>query len=137
MTTALPETAIWLALKMRIKTLSLNYAVAWPGMTYKPGSTPFIRVAQVRASPVRQSIENGQPHARTGILVLSVVYPLGQDTSVYTQLAATIAEHFRDGTQMRYNNVCVTITKYPHVQDSYLDNGFLVTPVAVPWRCSV
>ena len=34
--------------------------------------------------------------------MVTLVHPLGQDVAVYDQIAASIAEHFRDGTQARY-----------------------------------
>lgn len=134
------ETSIWLALKGRIETLLPSYAKAWPGQTFQipmVGGTPqpFLRVGRVSAAPLRQLIAHGQPHERTGILMVTLVHPLGQDVAVYDQIAAGIAEHFRDGTAMRYGNVCVTVSAYPHVMDGYEDNGYWTVPVRVPWRC--
>lgn len=137
------EVAIWLALKARIESRPDPLSaidVAWPAEAYTPkysGSQilPFIRVGRVSADPVRRQIAPGKPHERTGILVITLVYPLGQDISVYDQLAAQIAEHFADGTQMVSNGVCVSVTSYPSVMDGFEDNGYWQTPVRIPWRC--
>lgn len=134
------ETAIWLALKSRIETLGLTYAVAWPGETFEmPYSgdklLPYLRVGRVSVAPVRQLIAPGKPHQRTGSLIVTLVAPLGEDISFYDQIAAGIAEHFIDGTQVRFGNVCVEVTDYPHVQEGYEDVGYWTVPVTIPWRC--
>lgn len=137
---ALIETSIWLALKGRVQSLPLSYAKAWPGQTFEVPHTnttllPYLRIGRVSVSPTRILIAPGKPHDRNGSLMITLVYPLGQDVSVYDQIGATIADHFRDGTQMFYGGVCVSVTDYPHVQEGYEDNGYWTVPVRVPWRC--
>lgn len=134
------ETSIWLALKSRIDTLPLPYPKAWPGQTFQVPSAggqllPFLRIGRVAVAPVRQLLANGKPHERNGSLMVTLVHPLGQDVAVYDQIAAGIAAHFIDGTQMRYGAMCVTVRDYPHVQDGYEDTGYWTVPVHIPWRC--
>jgi len=137
---ALTETAIWLALKARVESLPIAFPKAWPGETFEVPSAgglpqPYLRVGRIIVAPVRQMIATGKVHERTGSLMITLVHPLGQNVSVYDQIAATIADHFRDGTEMRYGGVCVSVTSFPHVQEGYEDNGYWTAPVRVPWRC--
>lgn len=134
------ETAIWQALRARVDTLPLPYTKVWPGQKFEvahSGTTllPYLRFGRVSVAPVRTLIAAGKPHERTGSLMITLVYPLGQDVSVYDQIGATIAEHFKDGTEMYFGGVCVSVTEYPHVQEGYEDNGYWTVPVRVPWRC--
>jgi hypothetical protein len=134
------ETSIWLALKSRIDTLPLAYPRAWPGQTFQVPSTggqllPFLRIGRVTVAPSRQLLADGKPHERNGSLMVTLVQPLGQDVAVYDQIAAGIAEHFIDGTQMRFGAVCVAVSSYPHVQEGYEDTGYWTVPVRIPWRC--
>ncbi|MDL5036847.1 DUF4128 domain-containing protein [Comamonas sp. Y6] len=134
------ETSIWLALKSRIDTLPLAYPRAWPGQTFQVPSSgglpqPFLRIGRVTTDPVRLFLDDGQPHRRTGSLMVTLVYPLGQDIAVYDQVAAGIASHFIDGVQMRHGAVCVKVRDYPHVQDGYEDTGYWNVPVRIPWQC--
>lgn len=134
------ETSIWLALKSRITSIPFSYAKAFPGQTFTPPSLsgkllPFFRIGRVTATPIRQLVEAGKPHERTGSLIITLVHPLGQDISVYDQIGAQLAEHFHDGLQMRYGDVCVTVTSSPHVQEGYDDSGYWNVPVRVAWRC--
>lgn len=138
--TAKVETSICLALKSRIDTLPLVYAKAWPGQVFEVSGAgslpqPYLRIGRVSVPPVRRLIAAGKPHERTGSLMITLVHPLGQDVSVYDQIAGTIAEHFRDGTEMPYGSVCVKVRSYPHVGDGYEENGFWTVPVRIPWRC--
>jgi hypothetical protein len=134
------ESSIWLALKSRINTLPLTYPKAWPGQTFEVPNDgtkmiPYLRIGRVTVAPVRQLVAPGKPQWRSGSLIVTLVYPLGQDISVYDDIGGQIAAHFADGTQMRYNNVCVSIVEYPHVQEGYEDNGFWTVPVIISWRC--
>ncbi|WP_194273468.1 DUF4128 domain-containing protein [Alcaligenes faecalis] len=134
------ETAIWLAIKGRVESLPLSYTKAWPGQTFEVPHAgglpqPYLRVGRVTVAPVRQMIAPGKPHRRTGALIITLVYPLGQDVSAYDQIAGTVADHFRDGTQMTYGGVCVSVTDYPHAQEGYEENGFWTVPVRIPWQC--
>lgn len=136
------ETAIWLALKARVESLPLDYAKAWPSQVFTvphngvpPLPQPYLRIGRVSVAPVRRLIAAGKAHERTGSLMITLVHPLGQETHVYAQLAGTIADHFKDGTQMNYAGVCVTVMSYPHAQEGYEDNGYWAVPVRIPWRC--
>lgn len=133
------ETAIWLALKGRVESLGLGYPFAWVGEKFEPPHNdsqllPFVRVGRVSVPPSRVLIKPGRKQIRTGVLMLTLVYPMGQETKVYDQLGATIAEHFREGTEMRYESVCVSVEFAPHVQEGYQDNGYWTVPVRIPWR---
>ncbi|MBU4609134.1 DUF4128 domain-containing protein [Achromobacter sp. GG226] len=133
------ETSIWLALKARVESLPLGLPIAWPGQTFEvPHSngvpSPYLRCGRVSVAPVRMMVADGMPHTRTGSLIVTLVHPLGQDVSVYDQMAASIAEHFKDGTPMGFGAVCVTVTSYPHVQEGYEQDGWWTVPVRIPWR---
>lgn len=135
--TATVETSIWLAIKARINSLSLSFPIAWPGEIYDPSLSPYIRVGRVSSAPVPAFIADGKPHTRTGFIILTLAHPLGPDPSVFDQYAGTIADHFRDGTMMKYGNVCIRVTEYPHIVEGYEDNGFWSIPIRIPWRTFV
>lgn len=135
------EVKIWLALKSRIDTLPLDFAKAWPAEAFEAPHDdglldPYIRVGTVTVDPLPVQVASGKPHIRTGTLILTLVHPMmnGYSMPVYNQFAGTIAEHFADGTEMRYDDVCVRVTAQPHVQPGYEDNGYWTIPVSVPWR---
>lgn len=134
------EASIWLALKARIDTLPLLFDKAWPAEKFLVPSaggmpTPYLRIGKITIAPSRQFIADGKPHERNGTLMVTLVYPLGQEVAAYEQLQGHIAAHFKDGTQMRYANVCVNVPRYPHCVEGYEDSGYWTAPVSIPWRC--
>lgn len=140
MSTPSTETKIWLALQSRVNSLSFNYPKAWPGQTFTPPTAnglpaPYLRIGHVTASPDRQLIDINRPYQRRGRLMVTLVYPLGQNVSVYNEVAGKIASHFNDGVKMRYRDICVSVENYPHVLDGYEDNGYWTIPVSIPWVC--
>ena len=134
------ETSIWLALKSRVATLLTTYPKAWPGEVFAvPSSggkpTPYLRIGRVSVAPVRLFLGDDEAHKRTGRLMVTLVYPLGQDVAVYDQIAAGIARHFAEGTEMTFSNLKVEVADAPHVQEGYEDGGYWNVPVSIPWRC--
>ena len=129
------ETQIWLALKSGIDSLPLSYPIAWPAEKFTAVMNGYIRVGTVSADPARSIIPDGGKYTRAGFLMLTLVMPMNNDTSVFTELAGQIANHFKDTLKMRYGSLCVTITANPHVMDGYEDNGYWSVPVRIPWRC--
>lgn len=134
------ETSIWLALKSRVTSLLPTYPKAWPGEIFAVPSSggkpaPFLRVGRVSVAPERLFMGDDEEHKRTGRLVVTLVYPLGQDVAVYDQIAASIARHFAEGTEMTFSGLTVVVSDTPHVQEGYEDNGYWNVPVSIPWRC--
>lgn len=136
------ETRLWLAMRPHIEDLLPAMPKAWPGELYRAPSAgialdPYLRIGRVSVAPVRQMIASGQPHERTGTLIITLVYPMSEKVRMeaYDEIAGQIAEHFTDGTQMSYGGVCVSVSSYPHVQEGYEDGGYWTVPVSVPWRC--
>lgn len=132
------ETKIWLALKSRIDTLPFGWGVAWPGEVFRPaGNAPFLRVGLVHAAPARQFIEYGDPHQRTGFLILTIVYPLNGAMTAqhFEQMAGTIAAHFPDGEEMTYDGLTVTVPEYPQMMGGYAEDSYWQMPVRIKWEC--
>lgn len=136
------ESAIWQALRSRVESLPMPYSKAWPGETFEvPHANglpqPFLRIGRVSVAPVRQLIAPGKPHQRTGSLIVTLCVPVNYWKRVdpSDQTAGAIADHFRDGTQMAFGGVCVSVTDYPHVGEGYLEGAYWETTVRIPWRC--
>lgn len=133
------ETKIWMAIRERINSIPLDFDKAWPAEAFATSYAgekllPFLRIGSVSVAPVPVFIEHGKRHIRTGTIIITLVHPMGQLSSVYDEHAGQIAQHFRDGTMMDYDGVCVKITAQPHVQPGYEDNGYWQVPISIPWR---
>ena len=128
------ETEIYLALKKSVEALGLSLPIAWPAEKFAAVTSGYIRVGVVTAAPNPTLIADGKKHVRRGSLMITLVTPMNQDSSVFIEMAASIASQFKEGTSVRYGSVCVTITANPHVMDGYEDGGYWSVPVRIPWR---
>lgn len=128
------ETKIYLALKNSVEALGLSLPIAWPAEKFTAVTSGYIRVGHVSAAPNPELIANGKKHTRRGYLMITLVMPMNQNSSVFIEMAASIAKQFKEGANVRYNDVCVTITSAPHVVDGYEDGGYWNVPVRIPWR---
>lgn len=141
------EAKIWRAIRARINSIPLPYDKAWPAEPYEPPYiggqlSPYLRIGRVTVDPLPVFIGSGKKHERTGTLIVTLVHPLlavadgheGTYTDTYDDYAGRIAQHFADGTEMRYDNVCVRVSSQPHVQPGFEDNAYWQVPVSIPWR---
>lgn len=128
------ETKIYLALKGSVEALGLSLPIAWPAEKFTAVISGYIRVGVVTAAPNPELIANGKKHTRRGYLMITLVVPMNQNSSVFIDMAARIASQFKEGANVRYGSVCVTITANPHVMDGYEDGGYWNIPVRIPWR---
>lgn len=135
------EVKIWLALRSRVESLPVDLPIAWPAEIFEPPYTEetlgaYLRVGRISTDPVPMMIPYGKGNDRTGSLIITLVHPLSRDYTVsrYDQLAGEIANHFKDGTNIRYLDICLTVPRYPTVQEGYEDNGYWAVPVVIPWR---
>lgn len=134
------ETEIWLAQKAAVKGIQGkpgDYPLAYPGEMYSPANAPYLRIGRASTAPDGQLIKRGAPAERLGSLIVTLVVPLSLNwtTENYDYIAGIIAAHFKDGTHMRYGDVCLTVTDHPHVQPGYDDeNGYWSVPINIPWR---
>ena len=128
------ETKIYLALKNSVEALGLSLPIAWPAEKFTAVMSGYIRVGVVTAAPTAALIADGKKHVRRGSLMLTLVAPMNQNSSVFIEMAAGIASQFKEGANVRYNDVCVTITSAPHVMDGYEDGGYWNVPVRISWR---
>ena len=131
-----------MAQKARISTILPVYSIAWPAAPFTPPSAgsalqPYLRIGRTSASPNAIFVADNQPHLRTGILSVVLVYPMrdGLTAEMYDAAACKIAEHFPDGLEMRYQDVCVKVTSAPHIVEGYEDNGYWTIPISISWRC--
>ena len=128
------ETKIYLALKKSVEALGLSLPIAWPAEKFTSVTSGYIRVGVVTAAPNPTLIADGKKHVRRGSLMITLVLPMNQNSSVFVEMAASIAKQFKEGANVRYDDVCVTITSAPHVVDGYEDSGYWNVPVRIPWR---
>lgn len=134
------ETAIWMALKGRVETLSLSPSVpvVYPKQD-APASGKYIEVADLPNRTSRLSLGSADPHRRPGILQLTLNSPVSpkQAFEVDKQTAALIAAHFPADLKLTHEDVTVHVTKAPDVAQSYRVNAYWLTPVSVYYEAFV
>lgn len=129
------ETSVWLALRSRIESIPLSPLPprAYPASTYSPTGAAYLSIGGVSIDPQRVFIGRGA-HERNGTLGITYIAPLGQDSSVYTQIAGLIAAHFPDDLKIRYGDICLRVTSYPTIPGGYREGGYWHEPVTIPWQ---
>lgn len=141
--TATVETKIWMALRARIDALPLTFLKAWPKEEFTPPteggtSAPYLEIAHLPNAVQRPFIGHDDPNWRTGILQISLMYPvaLKHHGEVDIQYAGQIAAHFNQSVTMPYDDVVVGIERSPDVAQGYRDGVYWRTPVSIRWQAS-
>lgn len=137
------DTKIWLALRGRIADAADALPVAWPAEAFTPpvtstGLLPFLAVGDTSTS-IRVVISSRGKQERTGIVTVSYVAPLGNPQEWYVQKAASLLDYFPLDMGVPFQGVCVKFgngVAVPRVERGFRDNGYIRTPVIIPWRCA-
>lgn len=135
------DTQYWMALKATVTLAARGVPVHWPGEAFAPPTTatgllPFIAVGD-DALTLRDVIDDDASLARTGILSLAYVAPLGYTHEWYIQQASGLLPYFRPNGIARFQSACLRWgngTAVPRVERGYQDGGYFRTPVIIPWR---
>lgn len=144
MATPSVETAIWIALRARVLTLTMTptMPIAWPNSSFipptvggKPG--PYLHVRHMPNRTERLMISNAT-HRYQGILQVALMTPLNWDDGLparTSEQAGIIAAHFPMDMRLVSNGVTVRITKKPDVAQGFRDDDRWLTPVSVQYEC--
>lgn len=137
------ETKIWMAIKEAIQAASGGLPIAWRDEQFQPpqtatGHLPFLAVGDV-ATVTRPLIGSSSVKEHTGIVTLSYVAPLGYDAAWYIQRASALLNGFPLDRGSVFQGVCVkwgNPPAVPRIDRGYRDDGYIRTPVIIPWRCA-
>lgn len=136
------ETKIWEALKARVKAMLGGYPLAWPTEDFdspSDASAPwaYIEVAHLVNDNSRIMIGSDDPHDRSGILQLSLMWPIANKTtnSQLVELAGQIAAFFPTDLSMSFQDVVVRVERAPDVAQAFREEAYWQVPVRVRWRC--
>lgn len=107
---------IWLALKSHIETWTECY-VMFPEDNYAPDATETYLIVQNvltdYGGTIPVSIQCGRPFS--GIINLSVLRPSDMGYDGHIGLAGRVADHFQEGSALRYDDIEVRINGRPRV----------------------
>ena len=131
MSAALTETAIWMAFRKAVADFAGQTPVAWPAEVYHPDPTKAFYAVAFTAAPPRRVLVGAGVHIRDGFLTVSHVAPLGPPLEWHVQKAAEIVDAFREDRPI---SACIRITRRGEIMPSYMDGGYLRTPVVIPWQ---
>lgn len=131
------EENIEAALLARVATLETTPAlpVAWPNITFTPGTGPYLRVDHLPNATTRFLLKGSDPHLRQGILQLTVVAPLRQGPSPGTKLAGAVAAHFPADLALFSGGIKVRISKAPSIAPAMKTDVSWDVPVSVTYEC--
>lgn len=139
-----PETSIWLALRKRVESLTLNpaHSVSWPNESFDPPQldgvpSPYLMVNHLPNTTDRLFIGSNGPQRYQGILQISVMSKLLQNSSVAPEFAGQVAAHFPTDIKLEHGDIIVRVTKNPDISQGFRDDkaNLWMTPVSVYYEC--
>lgn len=137
------DTQIWEALRAAVATAAGALPVAYPGEEFTPPSTstrqlPYIAMGGT-ATAARAVISRTGALERTGIITLVHVAPIGYNAAWYVERASDLLAGFPLDGCSRYDSVTVRWgngLSVPRLERGFRENGYIRTPVLIPWRCA-
>lgn len=144
MATPAPETAIWVALKARMASLTLSpvLPVAFTNESFTPPSsgTPerpgnYLAVQHLKNDPDVATLGSTGKTRHRGIFQIMLHCRKNQDFAVATEIAGDVADHFKLGTAMTSSGVTVRVEAPPSVGSdiSDADEPLMQIPISIRW----
>ena len=131
------ETAIWLALKERVKTIPLSPLppIHWPNEIYEPKvGTAYLKVEHIPNTTQRVFIGSMEPHRYRGILQIGLMTKLNQQVGIALEMAGGIASHFPPDLRLVAHDVTVRVTRRPDMGPAQPQSTHLMIPVSVEYE---
>jgi len=119
------------ALDNRLNTFSGGYDIAWPNINYEPaGNATFLTPNFIPEETLQVGLGTNGKDETNGIYQIDVVYPAGQGRSSEPD---SVADHFKRGTVMSYNDVNVRVRSVSIAQ-AITDGAYHFVPITVNFQ---
>jgi len=116
------------ALDNRLNTFAGGYDIAWPNINYEPaGNATFLTPNFIPEETLQVGLGTNGKDETNGIYQIDVVYPAGQGRS---SVPDSVADHFKRGTVMSYNDVSVRVRSVSIAQ-AITDGAYHFVPISV------
>jgi hypothetical protein len=137
------DTKINACLREVVTLAARGLPVSWPKETFTPPKTatgllPFLSVG-ITKTATRAQVASDAPQERTGILTLVYCAPLGYSSEWYVEQASGLLAYFRPNGFASFQGLCIRWGNglaVPRIDEGYRDDGYIRTPVIIPWRVS-
>ncbi len=129
-------TAIRNALQKRLQTMEYALSTAWEDSRYSPtAGNPFQKVNLLPAEPINKTICKGDGDLtyEHGIFQVALYYPQFSGPNAAATQADRIKTRFHRGLTMTEDGIDVIVDATPSVAPLYVDSGWTVTPVSIPY----
>ena len=108
--------------------------VAWENLDYTPElGTLYLRPTLLPAETIQSTLGENGTDQNTGIYQVDVFAPLGQGKQEAMSIADKIANHFKRGTDLTYNNRKLRIRNTGREVSTTEVNGWYSIPVTMTY----
>lgn len=124
-------------LELRVNTMAPRPDVAFENAPYTPRQgTPYMQLTLLPGKTENPTMGD-QFKRETGLLQLSLYYPVNAGPALaYTQ-AEVARSHFPRGLTLSDTGVRVLIDEHPYVGSAMQDEGWFMVPVSIPYIADV
>jgi hypothetical protein len=128
-----PEGRIFDGLMRRLHALTLTPAmpIADPNKGFTPPATGYIRAQHFPNTAQQQELGDAGRNRFIGQLLLGVFVPLNTGATEASEIAGTIAAHFKRGTVITEDSQIIRILRPPLVAGGLPEKSFFQVPVTV------
>lgn len=127
------ETLIYKALRNRLNDLTLDppLPIAWPNFAFDPPPTTYLKVDMLWNRKVNRGIPNNSATEHRGIFQVTVIAPANTGIVTPTNIAGTVAAHFKRGTPLNIQGIKVKIEGEPSLAPPLPSGDRIRLPVSI------
>ena len=122
--------AIRSALEQRLNSLMPAIPIAWENVSFTPVATGYQRI-NILPSETRNPTFGGGMVMESGIMQVSLCYPVGNGAATAAARAEELRTWFYRGLSLTESNVTVIIDKTPSIAPAQYEPGLYVIPVSI------
>lgn len=116
------------ALDSRLNTLSGGSPVAWENIVYVPTkSSMYLRPTNLAGATTQAGLGTAGIDEYVGIYQIDVFAPAGTGRSQAESKADAIANHFKRGTDLLYNNTTVRLGDVSRTNGTTIEDRFVIS----------
>jgi len=130
------EASILEGLLAHLSSLTLVPAksVAWPNVDFDPPDSGYLGVQLFPASTNQIALGDTGQNRHRGVFQVSVFWELGEGELDAQEAAASVAAHFKRGTQLLQDGLYVRVLTPPTVGPAVYDKKYIQIPVSIEYQ---
>lgn len=108
--------------------------VAWNDKDFSPTARGYLRANLIPNTVNQVTLGTTGKNRHRGLFQISVMWPKGQGEMPAREIADSVAEYFKRGTDLTHLGIVIRIYRPPVIAQTFTDGMYSHTPVTISYQ---